>query len=127
VYDGRAGQGSPAQQAAWNGSNNGRGTITHRGEGMCTIVNQATGLLLDGGGNVSSGSTAAMPSSGMGASIYVPGMLTRRRWGHPWVPAPLPDEGPGATGVHGRGEIRLVQEDGDPRGVAASPDRRKPM
>ena len=59
--------------------------------------------------------------------IFAPSMLTRRPWvGPPWVPPPLPDAGPGATGGHGRGEPRLVQEDGDPRGVAASPDRRRP-
>jgi alpha-L-fucosidase len=48
--------GAAARQAAWNGGNNQQWTVTHQGEGSCSIANRATGLVLDGGGSVASGS-----------------------------------------------------------------------
>lgn len=48
--------GAPAQQAAWNGGPHQQWQITDRGNGQYSIANSTTGLVLDGGGQVPSGS-----------------------------------------------------------------------
>ncbi len=53
---GATADGSPAQQAGWNGGTNQQWQITDRGNGQYSIANRTAGLVLDGGGQVASGS-----------------------------------------------------------------------
>jgi len=53
---GSTADGSPAQQAAWNGGPHQQWQIVDRGNGRYSIANRTTGLVLDGGGQVPSGS-----------------------------------------------------------------------
>jgi len=48
--------GAPARQSAWNGGPNQQWQITDLGHGRYRIANRTTGLVLDGGGQVASGS-----------------------------------------------------------------------
>ncbi|WP_419184306.1 RICIN domain-containing protein [Streptomyces canus] len=53
---GSTSNGAPAQQEAWNGGPHQQWKITDRGNGQYSIANRTTGLVLDGGGQVPSGS-----------------------------------------------------------------------
>jgi len=53
---GATSNGSPAQQAPWNGGNNQQWLVTDQGNGRYRIANRTTGLVLDGGGTVAEGS-----------------------------------------------------------------------
>ncbi len=65
---GRRGR-SPVRQAPWNGGTNQQWTITHRGDGRHTIANRTTGLVLDGGGNVASGSVTKQWTYGSSTNL----------------------------------------------------------
>ncbi len=52
---GSTGNGDPARQKAWDGSDTQQWRITHRGQGQYSIANRGTGLVLDGGGMVVAG------------------------------------------------------------------------
>jgi alpha-L-fucosidase len=66
---GSTADGSPAQQAPWNGGSNQQWKITSRGGNSYTIANRTTGLVLDGGGNVTSGSVTKQWTYGSSTNL----------------------------------------------------------
>lgn len=61
--------GSTVREAPWNGVTNQQRTITPRGNYRYSITNRTTGLALDGGGSVPSGSVAKQWTYGTSTNL----------------------------------------------------------